>query len=172
MTDCANASETARPTPDLEATFELIRRERGEVSEIYRAFSDFPEGVRAHFEFYRTLMLREHLPLDRAEREWLAVETSRRNQCPYCIAHHEEALKNTADGVVEKKKRKALSELAEILTQEPWKANWQMPKFLGAGFSPAQWQHAVMVVSYFNFANRCVHAMGLEIESSYEVTCN
>jgi len=35
----------------------------------------------------------------------------------------------------------------------------------------AEFEHAVMVVSYFNLANRCAHAMGLELEANFEKTC-
>jgi len=52
-----------------------------------------------------------------------------------------------------------------------WRTNSLKRSFIEAGFSEAEWQHAVMVVAYFNFANRCAHAMGLELEENFHFTC-
>jgi len=157
--------------PSSDTIFETIEKERGGVAEIHKAFFDFPEGVRAHYQFYKEIMLSDNLPLKRAEREFLAVKTSEANACPYCISHHEATLQNfSTDGFVGKRKD-ALESLAAKLTKEPWKAQPLLSMFAEAGFSPAEWQHAVMIVSYFNFANRCAHAMSLEIENDFEKTC-
>lgn len=115
-------------------------------------------------------MLAESLPLSRLEREFLAMTVSEANTCPYCIGHHTEAFKNT-DGEIESNKKAALKEAAIALTLKPHTASAFASRFLAAGFSPAAWQHAVMVISYFNFANRCAHAMGLELETNFEATC-
>ena len=150
--------------------FEKIRSERGGLASIHSAFSEFTQGVAAHYEFYKSLMLIEDLPLQRSDREYLAAETSRLNQCPYCIAHHSEALKLTgAEPIGEK--LEILKALAQTMTLEPWKSSPLFAQFIARGFSQAQWQHAVMVVSYFNFVNRCAHAMNLEIEPEFKDTC-
>ncbi|PIU01036.1 MAG: hypothetical protein COT74_00595 [Bdellovibrionales bacterium CG10_big_fil_rev_8_21_14_0_10_45_34] len=150
--------------------FEKIKSERGGLASIHLAFSEFTQGVAAHYDFYKSIMLNEGLPLGRSDREFLAVETSRLNQCPYCVAHHAEALKHSgsepAGGKLE-----ILKALAHTMTLEPWKSSPLFTQFIAQGFSQAQWQHAVMVVSYFNFVNRCAHAMNLEIEPDFKDTC-
>lgn len=155
----------------LKEVYSLIEAERGGLAAIHTSFSAFPEGIMAHYQFYKSIMLQDGLPLERADREYLAVEVSKANACPYCIAHHTEALKNTETKVV-KHRSQALASLADTLTRAPWKTSVLHSEFLGNGFSEAQWQHAIMVVSYFNFVNRCAHARGLEIESNYASTCS
>lgn len=147
-----------------------IKAERGGLASIHLAFSDFPDGIKAHFEFYKALMIDDDLPLSRSEREFLAVTTSKANQCPYCITHHEEALKANLTSIPPGKAQ-ALVDLAETLTTSPWRSGAVRRTFLDSGFNSSQWQHAVMVVSYFNFANRCAHAMELEVEPDFEKTC-
>ena len=151
--------------------FETIRRERNGVAEIHAAFSDFPIGVAAHYDFYKKLILDEDLPLPRIEREFLAFKTSESNDCPYCIGHHRAAFDNSSSREMDQSRSVLLELLASNLTKEPWKAHLIAPKFLEAGFTRAEWQHAVMIVSYFNFANRCAHAMNLHLEENFESTC-
>ena len=155
----------------IQDIYSQIETERGGLASIHTSFSEFPGGIYAHYQFYKSIMLEDGLPLERADREFLAVEVSKANSCPYCIAHHSEALKNTQTQV-DTTKLRTLSSLAEILTKMPWKASALHPDFLASGFTEAQWQHAIMVVSYFNFVNRCAHARGLEIESHFASTCS
>lgn len=160
--------------PELSEILNVISVERGGVAEIHTAFKDFPQGLWAHYQFYKQIMLNEPLPLSRTEREYLAMEVSQANTCPYCIAHHTEAYKeahqNSGAEIADIKKA-ALLEAAKTITLNPYAAANIEERFKRAGFSSAQWQHAVMVISYFNFANRCAHSMGLQIEANFADTC-
>jgi AhpD family alkylhydroperoxidase len=156
--------------PELSEILKVISAERGGVAEIHTAFKDFPQGLWAHYQFYKQIMLDEPLPLARTEREYLAMEVSQANTCPYCIAHHTEAYKNSGGTIAEIKKA-ALQDAAKILTLKPYAAAPVEDNFKRVGFSSAQWQHAVMVISYFNFANRCAHATGLQVEANFAETC-
>lgn len=152
--------------------FERIKNERGGVANIHSAFEDFPIGVEAHYNFYHEILLRDDLPLNRIDREYLAVQTSQSNQCPYCISHHNSALEtHLEDSEIPKDKQSLLSDFAKQLTTEPWKAKLFYKKFLDFGFDKAQFQHATMIVAYFNFANRCAHSLDLDLEESFEDTC-
>ncbi|MGE0632900.1 MAG: carboxymuconolactone decarboxylase family protein [Pseudobdellovibrionaceae bacterium] len=151
--------------------FQVIQDERNGVASIHTAFQNFPEGVSAHYQLYKQILLADGLPLSRAERELLAVKTSEANKCPYCIGHHQSALNNQTPNSITQDRADALQNLAETLTLAMWKASALKESFLAVGFSEAEWQHAVMVVSYFNFVNRCAHAMDLELEENYQVTC-
>lgn len=73
---------------------------------------------------------------------------------------------------ISNKRFSALADLATTLTNEPWRTSPLHSRFMEAGFTESQWQHSVMIVGYFNFANRCAHAMGLKIESDFTSTCN
>lgn len=151
--------------------FETIRRERNGLAAIHTAFGSFPEGVAAHYQFYKQLILADDLPLTRVEREYLAWKTSEANACPYCIAHHRAAFGRSEESSLNPEKMEVLSTLAQELTASPWKASRLKAFFLAAGFSEAQWSHAVMVIGYFNFVNRCALAMNLILESNFETMC-
>jgi AhpD family alkylhydroperoxidase len=154
----------------LDSILQTIQRERGGVASIHSSFSEFPEGIEAHYQMYRALVLQDGLPLPRHEIELLATATSEANVCPYCITHHSEALKNL-NATIPPAREALLRKLALILTTNPWKSSLLQDEFLSGGFTKAEWQHAVMVVSYFNFANRCVHALGLQVETNFAETC-
>ena len=160
---------------NLEEVYLRIKKERGGIASIHSAFEKIPDGIEAHYDFYQRIFLDGTLPLSRFEREFLAVETSKNNECSYCIGHHEEALKNQVypgEEEIEKPKREALRTLAGVLTKEPYKACVLKSSFLKAGYGEAEFQHAVFVVSYFNFANRLAHAMELELEEDFKTTCS
>lgn len=55
---------------------------RGSVANILRVQSLHPAGLRTHYALYRTIMFGPS-PLTRAEREAMAVEVSRANECHY-----------------------------------------------------------------------------------------
>lgn len=151
--------------------FETIEKERGAVAEIYSAFAAFPDAVEGHYHFYKKIMLNSNLPLTRTEREYLAVQVSKANQCPYCISHHQAALDHHDETTLEPQRREVLQALAAMLSETPWKATVLRDRFLSVGYDDYQWQHAVMVASYFNMANRLVLSMGLELEPDYFRSC-
>src|SRR3989338_7517652 len=76
---------------DKDDVFGTIRRERGGVPNLFAEFDAYPEGVKAHFEFYRQLMLAPG-PLAREERERIVLEASLANECPYSFRHASQAL--------------------------------------------------------------------------------
>lgn len=154
----------------LENTLQSIKKERGEVANIHKAFLEFPEGISAHYEFYKNIILKTELPLSRVQREYLAFKTSEANQCPYCINHHKAAFENQGQDLKTEVKN-LFSEFAFTLTKDPWKANLFRDKFNHLGFSEKEWQQAIFIVSYFNFANRLAFAMNLEVEENYKESC-
>lgn len=152
-----------------------IAKERGGVANIHKSFEYFPEGMNAHYEFYKAIMLKENLPLNRLEREFLAVETSKHNECEYCIKHHEEALEQISIqkkfDLLDSTTKEIFSELALVLTKTPWKASLMQAKFKNKEISLEKYQHAVMIVSYFNFSNRCAFALDVKLEANFQSTC-
>ena len=156
---------------NTETIVQKIAQERGSVAEIHNAFADYPAGMAAHYDFYKKLIL-EDGPLPRTEREWLAMETSIANECPYCYRHHTSAFENNGgEQKVITRRMELLSTLAASLSKAYWKAKLLKAEFTEEGFSEAEWQHAIMIVSYFNFANRVAHAMDLELESDFHKSC-
>jgi len=154
----------------LEKIFDQIRLKRGDIAGIHRAFSAFPEGIKAHFDFYENIILTNDLPLSRAEREYLAILSSEENSCHYCIEHHKEAL-NNYDIQLEEKRISFFQDLVKILSNEPWKSMVFKKKALDIGLSEAEYAHAVMVIGYFNMANRLVFGLDIQLEDDFKKTC-
>mmetsp|Transcript_2778 Transcript_2778/g.7185 ORF Transcript_2778/g.7185 Transcript_2778/m.7185 type:complete len:199 (-) Transcript_2778:443-1039(-) len=133
----------------------------------------FGRGVTAHLDFYREMMHGDHLPLSLRDRHALALEASRATGCTFCAQHHEEILDQdvpdeteTDDDCDDDNEDKAalLAELASVLSRDPTAAVGFRERFRSAGFTAAQFQHAIFVVSYCNFASRCALAMELVAE--------
>ena len=129
-------------------------------------------------DLYMTIMFGQS-PLRRVHRELLAVVVSKANDCEYCQIHHIEAVKNfwkdtnktdqlksnykKADLTIEEM---ALCDYAWNLTKDPGnsdkkKYSDQLQKI---GFSDRAILDATLVVSYFNFVNRMVLSLGVELE--------
>lgn len=151
--------------------FSKIEKERGMVARIYSDFSAFPESVAAHFELNKVLMLSDSSPLPRHEREYLALETSTYNGNDYCASHHKEAYEKFKNDQ-SSDRESYLTKLAYVLTNTPEKVAYLRNKFLEAGFTEAEWQHAVNIVSYFNYTNRLAFSMGMKLETGFEKSCN
>lgn len=150
--------------------FEKVRKERGGLANIHLAFSDFPSAVEAHYNYYKEMILPGDLPLKRAQAEALAFLTSKANECAYCIGHHEQAFK-FQKVELDPKEMELFEEFAHCLTKEPWKASFFQKKFEEMDFTSSQWLHAVVVVSYFNMANRMAFATNIPLEEGFEATC-
>ena len=76
------------PVPPAEATgalareYEAAQRRAGRIWNIVSIMSHSPETLRASMRMYGTIMFGES-PLSRAQREMIAVVTSRANACDY-----------------------------------------------------------------------------------------
>lgn len=156
--------------------WEKIKAERGGVAQIHEVFRDYLDGVEAHYDFYKRVVICKdsERTLGRLEREFLAYRVSEYNQCPYCYTHHKSAFENIK--VVSQKnigpeKLELLDQLAKSLTLTPWKTAQLKKRFI-ALFSEIKWKHAVMVAGYFNMANRLAFAMDIELEENFAQTCS
>ncbi|MBT6326749.1 MAG: hypothetical protein HOJ35_12340 [Bdellovibrionales bacterium] len=154
----------------LDQLFNRIRLKRKEVASIHREFAAFPEGIEAHFEFYEKIILAEDLPLSRSEREYLAILSSEENSCQYCIEHHQEVFRNY-DLQIEEKRISFYKNLVTTLSKEPWKAVVFKKRAFEVGLSSAEYAHTVMIIGYFNMANRLVFGLDIQLEENFKKTC-
>jgi uncharacterized peroxidase-related enzyme len=110
------------------------------------------------------------------------------NKCNYCVAHHSvplgRLLRNdglliaiqTLDKVTLEStlstEDNILIWLAEKITREPHNVSEEDINSLREhGFNDEQILHVVLVINYFNFVNRNVLALGIELETDYEMAC-
>ncbi|MFD2832530.1 peroxidase-related enzyme [Gramella sp. AN32] len=137
-----------------------------------------PESIVKHMELYMEIMFSKS-ELTRAQREMMAVVTSTTNNCSYCIEHHATALnKYWKDaGKIEDLKRNflrinlnpedlALCIYSKTLTKNENGQNYGTvtQELREVGFSDKAILDAALVVSYFNFVNRMVLSLGVELE--------
>ncbi len=109
----------------------------------------------------------------------IAVIVSKENDCSYCISHHSEALlhfwkdQEKIDLLISDYKKVELKEidvhlctLAEILTDTPNSPSKEknITKLKEAGLSDRGILDATLIIGYFNFVNRIVLGLGVQLE--------
>lgn len=162
----------------LKEIYEDLIAKRGKLAEVHTIQSLHPDSIIAHMELYLTIMF-GHSPLSRGQREMMAVVVSSANGCAYCQQHHGAALNNywKDENRVEKLKKSykiagltdqemALSQYAIELTLLPddFENENRTQLLRQAGFDDRAILDATLVVGYFNFVNRIVLALGVELE--------
>ncbi|OIP84936.1 MAG: peroxidase [Porphyromonadaceae bacterium CG2_30_38_12] len=166
-------------TGRLRAIYDDLIKNRGKLADVHTIQSLHPESIVAHMNLYIEIMF-NHSELSRAEREMIAVVVSVNNGCNYCRTHHSEALNKywkdnskiqllltniEAKGLSEKEN--ALCRFAKHLTLYPHlHEKTDFTKELSeVGIAEQGILDAVLVVAYFNFVNRLVLSLGVELET-------
>lgn len=167
----------------LRNTYDRLIARYGELAAVHVIQSLNPPVLLAHADLYMHLMF-GNSPLQRYQREMMAVVTSAANDCPYCLRHHARALNlfwkdlRKVEQLIDDYRRlpmrredQLLCELAEKLSLDP--AFEGKEKLLDElkimGMSDRAILDATLVVSYFNFVNRLVLGLGVEPEADEEL---
>ncbi|PSR04695.1 MAG: peroxidase [Bacteroidetes bacterium SW_11_45_7] len=173
-----NVIEPEDADGELKQIYNDLIQKRGKLAEVHKIQSLNPESIVRHMDFYMTIMFGKS-PLKRYQREMMAVGVSATNKCEYCCKHHGAALQNfwqdasTVDHLQKDYNSLNLSpldnlicEYAIALTNEPEtmaKSRYDN-KLRQQGLSDRAILDATMVGSYFNFVNRMVLGLGVEVE--------
>lgn len=162
----------------LKEIYDELILKRGKIAEVHTIQSLRPESIVAHMDLYMEIMY-SRSELTRAEREMMAVVVSKTNGCVYCQKHHAEALNNywknaektenfrmSYYNIQLNEKELALCRFAEQLTKNPESAekNNITENLKNIGLTDSAILDATLVVAYFNFVNRIVLALGVELE--------
>lgn len=162
----------------LKKIYEDLEQQRGQIAEVHKIQSLRPESIVKHMELYMEIMYSKS-DLSRAQREMMAVIVSTVNNCEYCSSHHGSALnfywkdedklcklKEDFREVALSEQDRALCKFAEEVTLRPQNLNEIDPTLIlkEAGFEDAAILDAGLVVSYFNFVNRMVLSLGIQLE--------
>ena len=162
----------------LKETYDIIAETRGKLAGVHKIQSLNPESIIRHMDFYLAIMYSKS-PLTRAQREMLAVVVSVTNNCVYCRQHHAEALNHywkdkdkllrfiTNYATVELQQIELLlCRYAEQLTRFPSASTEEIIKAMKAvGLNDRAILDATLVIGYFNFVNRMVLGLGVELEA-------
>lgn len=163
---------------ELRGIYDEVRERRGSIASVYRIHSLHPSTMKAHMDLYLTLMYGKS-PLTRAQREMIAVAVSSANECPYCVTHHSEALAVYAkDGSM--REAVAADHRHEGISEKEWAMLRYVRKLTGdlpsvtegdvralrtSGWTDAEILDINLIASYFNFVNRIVSGLGVDLES-------
>jgi uncharacterized peroxidase-related enzyme len=163
---------------ELKEVYDDLVQKRGKLSEVLKIQSLHPASISSHVHFYMDIMFSQ-TSLSKAEKELLAVVVSVANGCLYCQTHHGAALnaywKDEARVALLKKdhhtaslsaKELALCDFAVHLTKNPsaHEATDYTSALKEAGLSDEAILDVALVTSYFNFANRMVLSLGVQLE--------
>ncbi len=149
-------------------------------SSLLDVFKAFPETSKPLIEFHEAL-LRGPSPFTAAERELIAAYVSGLNRCRYCHGVHtataerlgvpKGAIQRLVEGIDAApvpEKMKPILRYAQKLTREPngiTKAD--ADAVLAAGWGETALYYAVAVTALFNFMNRLVEGLGIELNPAY-----
>ena len=159
--------------------YNQLKKSRGKIAEVHKIQSLNPPTITAHMDLYMRIMFAKS-PLKRYQREMMAVIVSQTNDCTYCIKHHAEALlyfwkdQSKIDQLLSDYQKadlsdtdKALCHMAEKLTAEPnyTEKEKDIEQLKKMGLTDRSLLDATLVIAYFNFVNRVVLGLGVDIES-------
>ena len=163
---------------ELKEIYEDIIKSRGRIANIHTIQSLNPKSIVNHMDLYMTLMYGKS-PLKRVVREMLGVIVSKANNCEYCQKHHIEAVQHYWKD--EEKCQKLLEDFTKAgltstelmlcdfayeLTINPDTVNDKnyINPLKNAGLTDRAILDASMIISYFNFTNRIVMSLGVDVE--------
>ncbi len=163
---------------ELREIYDQVTDKRGKLANVHKIHSVHPDSLLRHMDLYMTLMFGKS-PLRRAQREMIGVQVSVTNKCKYCIEHHSEALlqywkdEKKVAGFAEGYRNIGLSDedavicdYTEKLTSDPSDPDIDqlVQRMKDFGFSDRAIHDVAMITSYFNFVNRMVLGLGVELE--------
>ncbi len=149
-------------------------------SSLLDVFKAFPETSKPLIEFHEAL-LRGPSPFTAAERELIAAYVSGLNRCRYCHGVHTataerlgvpqgavQRLVESIDAAPVPNKMKPILRYAQKLTREPnGITKIDADAVLAAGWDETALYHTVAVTALFNFMNRLVEGLGIELDPAY-----
>ncbi len=163
---------------ELKSIYDEMIAKRGKLSEVVKIQSLHPSSIKSHIDFYMDIMFSK-TSLSRAEKEMIAVVVSAANGCVYCQAHHGtalnaywkdekrvEQLKINYENTGLSEKEIAMCDFAVHLTKHPsaHEANDFTNNLRKQGLTDKAILDVALVTSYFNFVNRMVMALGVQLE--------
>lgn len=162
----------------LKEVYDGLVKSRGKLAEVHKIQSLNPESITNHMDLYMTIMFGKS-PLKRYLREMMAVVVSSGNRCPYCVRHHGDALNHfwkDQDRVNQLSEdwekvdltdlEKGLCKYAFDLTTRPGEVNEEehTSQLKKLGLEDRAILDAALVIAYFNFVNRLVLGLGVQLE--------
>ncbi len=169
-------------TGKLKQIYKRVAGPNGKIDNILIAHSLRPHTLEGHMRLYKNVLHHNANQLPKSQLEALGVFVSLLNQCDYCVEHHYQGYRRLIEddqkaekvltamhagnlGLVFDNNEVSLFDYAKKLTLNPSsvsKADFK--KMKSAGFDDSDILEANQVIGYFNYANRTVLGLGVELE--------
>ena len=163
---------------ELKQIYDDLIESRGKIAEVHKIQSLNPQSIVNHMDLYMTLLYGKS-PIKRVLREMIAVVVSKANECNYCQVHHLEAVnhywKNDQKASSFRKDFNSveLSDIEMAYCQYAWQhtltpgkdSTEAIEKLKSLGESDRAILDATMIIGYFNFVNRIVAGLQIELEA-------
>lgn len=173
---------TDKATGKLKQIYKRVAGSNGKIDHILSSHSLRPHTLEGHMRLYKNVLHHNANQLPKSQLEALGVYVSMLNNCEYCVEHHFQGYRRllnddeTANKVRKAMESNTLSEVldskqinlfnyAEKLTVAPSSVNKSDIEVIKvAGFDDGEILEVNQVVAYFNYANRTVLGLGVELE--------
>ena len=165
----------------LKKLYDRVKGPDNNVDNVLMIHSLRPHTLNGHMVMYKSVLHHNDNTFDKWYLEALGTYVSLLNECNYCFDHHSEGLRKNLDdqprfeaiyqAIKEKKielvfdeKQMAGVEYAKKLTLEHTSINKEYIQTLrDRGFDDGEILEVNQVVSYFNYVNRMVVGLGVDI---------
>ena len=165
----------------LKKIYDRVSGPGGKVDNVLQIHSLRPHTLTGHMTLYKNVLHHSANTLPKWYLEVLGIYVSYLNNCDYCVKHHSEGLKkllgesraraiceeiesDTVTGVFSPKEQAGLKH-AYVLTRSPDLLVEELVESLRqAGFVDGEILEVNQVVSYFNYVNRTVLGLGVNLQ--------
>lgn len=169
-------------TGKLKQIYKRVAGPNGKIDNILSSHSLRPHTLEGHMRLYKNVLHHNANQLPKSQLEALGVFVSMLNQCDYCVEHHYQGYRRLinddtkAESVLDAMRTGDLSlvfddneiclfDYAKKLTLKPSNVSLtDFEKMKDAGFDDGAVLEANQVIAYFNYANRTVLGLGVELE--------
>jgi uncharacterized peroxidase-related enzyme len=149
---------------ELKEVYDDIITTRGKLAEVHKIQSLNPKSIVNHMDLYMTLMYGKS-PIKRVVREMMAVVVSKANNCKYCQLHHLEAVNNYWKDDAKAESFRTICKYSHEHTINPSSDKEIIINELkDLGVDDEAILDATMIIAYFNFVNRIVLGLKVELE--------
>lgn len=171
---------------ELADLYQSIAGPKGRMDNVLLSQSVNPRALGVHFELWKSANHDSDSPLERSERELVAVVVSRLNGCHYCVTHHTRNLKkllpedrhyivdHLASGKITTlgDREEALVRYATKLTMNARDIERaDIDELRTHGLDDRAIHDLAHIVAYYNYVNRIALGLGVQLEGD-EPTIN
>ena len=171
-----------KATGKLKQLYNRIKKPDNSIDHVLQIHSLRPHTLNGHLSLYKNVLHHPDNSLELWFLELIGTYTSYLNQCDYCFEHHFKGMKtalandtlayqiktavpNNAFDMILTKKQCALLHYSKILTLSPTELDKSyIDKIKALDVSDGELLEVNQVVAYFNYANRTVLGLGVQLE--------